>query len=762
MVVYQEIYIDRTMHIYGNQANANGSYSNEDKKTDSKYNENYWNGGKKGQEGYKGEDIFGAQEVEVVGAFSTGTAAKWTGIIHNGSGVETFDKSTAGSLKTNQWILLKANPESTAGLDSRPVTIKNNTSNTHGAGVLINGWLVSGSYTNEHIGDYLSIEGTKSFVDLDGKTQQQFNDQFSFGVYRTGENTPVAVGRSDSNGKISFPDAIYLTDEQRTSGTATFTYELRELSDNLSGDILIDSTIYELSIDLTTGSSEEFYKPVWNEQKKCYESKKVTTYRHYVSRVGYRKKEKSSWNYQQFSSGESPKIVKPSGNTTTFENTLVPVKDIEVSKQWVGTEESEQKEIQAQLQYRIKDSNNEYVNYGEPVTLKSPDWFYRWNDVPTQNAQKDYLEYRVKELEVPTGFISELVEGETRTEDRTTSGSVMKTVWAPISEFSTDTKYLIISDDHNAILKLQNTDGVINEINQESTGTIPANYKTVDTNQNIVYEDGISSLGTLFTVGSNTNLSGKKGTLLRLYSNEHIWLIIRALNSETGLKTQWTNEYSNDSWRQGLAVDSEGYLSVGYDNSFTKVTFFNGCFGTSSSTGASPVTIYAQQERKVPSSTTKSVTVQTFTLTNTKQNYKLEIKKIDKDDREKLLDGAEFSLYQGRDTQNLELIATGKTVNGSITFEGLDPGYYWLKETKQPDGYQEPSQNYIPVTIATSNEPTVLKVQTVENELIKYELPETGSTGTKIYTATGTILLLTGTSLYRYKRRRRRKGGEAH
>ncbi|WP_289966784.1 Cna B-type domain-containing protein [Faecalibaculum rodentium] len=113
---------------------------------------------------------------------------------------------------------------------------------------------------------------------------------------------------------------------------------------------------------------------------------------------------------------------------------MVPVKDIEVSKQWVGTEESEQKEIQAQLQYRIKDSNNEYVNYGEPVTLKSPDWFYRWNDVPTQNAQKDYLEYRVKELEVPTGFISELVEGETRTEDRTTSGSVMKTVWAPISD----------------------------------------------------------------------------------------------------------------------------------------------------------------------------------------------------------------------------------------------------------------------------------------------------------------------------------------
>lgn len=232
--------------------------------------------------------------------------------------------------------------------------------------------------------------------------------------------------------------------------------------------------------------------------------------------------------------------------------------------------------------------------------------------------------------------------------------------------------------------------------------------------------------------------------------------------SETGLKTQWTNEYSNDSWRQGLAVDSKGYLSVGYGNSFTNVTFFNGCFGTSSSTDASPVTIYAQQERKVPSSTTKSVTVQTFTLTNTKQNYKLEIKKIDKDDREKLLDGAEFSLYQGGDTQNLELIATGKTVNGSITFEGLDPGDYWLKETKQPDGYQEPSQNYIPVAIATSNKPTVLKVKTVENELIKYELPETGSAGTKIYTATGTFLLLTGTSLYRYKRRRRRKGGEAH
>lgn len=149
-----------------------------------------------------------------------------------------------------------------------------------------------------------------------------------------------------------------------------------------------------------------------------------------------------------------------------------------------------------------------------------------------------------------------------------------------------------------------------------------------------------------------------------------------------------------------------------------------------------------------------------FTITNTKISNRLVITKFN-DDKSVKLSNAVFELY--KDEYCTEFVDTYKTnPDGLIEISDLPESKYWLKEVKAPDGYEIPENPIIEISFDNNENASAYYAVDVTNKAILYELPETGSAGTKIYTATGTILLLTGTGLYRYKRRRNRKGGEAH
>ena len=184
------------------------------------------------------------------------------------------------------------------------------------------------------------------------------------------------------------------------------------------------------------------------------------------------------------------------------------------------------------------------------------------------------------------------------------------------------------------------------------------------------------------------------------------------------------------------------------------------------------------------------------------QEYVISIRKTELESQE-IVAGAEYGLYGS----NGELMATGTTdSSGKFTFVG-DPenGFilasgqlYYIQETQAPEGYhlsdtkywfsydgtQEeddyitnqmnaakleglyiedvdqwirdvPNHGYTDQAIITGEE--LAKPIEVQDELIRYELPETGSTGTRMYTIAG--LLLTGsavTALYREKCKKRR------
>lgn len=186
------------------------------------------------------------------------------------------------------------------------------------------------------------------------------------------------------------------------------------------------------------------------------------------------------------------------------------------------------------------------------------------------------------------------------------------------------------------------------------------------------------------------------------------------------------------------------------------------------------------------------------------EEYVISIRKTEQESQE-VVAGAEYGLYGS----NGELMATGTTDgSGKFTFVG-DPAngfilasgqLYYIQETKAPEGYylsdtrywfyyddsevDETYDNYIKNLLSAAeleglyretdklienvpnhgytNEEIVTGSELagpieVQDQLIWYELPETGSTGTRMYTIAG--LLLTGsaiTALYREKCKKRR------
>lgn len=165
----------------------------------------------------------------------------------------------------------------------------------------------------------------------------------------------------------------------------------------------------------------------------------------------------------------------------------------------------------------------------------------------------------------------------------------------------------------------------------------------------------------------------------------------------------------------------------------------------------------------------------------------LTIKKVSQDNQLMLLEGAEFDLYRaaykgesntvtGGSGGTVDLLPTGSYVKvnsssittgalgsnlGTATVSNLEPGEYYLIETKAPEGYILPTEalkftlTRSSVTVETktgeesllegSSESTVL---TVKNDSGK-ELPQTGGPGTIWYIVSGAFLMICSLVIYK-------------
>lgn len=167
-----------------------------------------------------------------------------------------------------------------------------------------------------------------------------------------------------------------------------------------------------------------------------------------------------------------------------------------------------------------------------------------------------------------------------------------------------------------------------------------------------------------------------------------------------------------------------------------------------------------------------------FTITNTLNVAAFTIKKVDKENPDKLLEGATFELVKA--TENWEPIdpenpvATATTgVDGKVAFNDIPFGHYLLYETKAPAGYKLP-KDPVRVTVAADMVTLIIDGQTIpiptpsgegetsadatipnkEND----KLPVAGGAGTLWFTGGG--LALAGAAALLYFKQRRNKGEE--
>ena len=90
----------------------------------------------------------------------------------------------------------------------------------------------------------------------------------------------------------------------------------------------------------------------------------------------------------------------------------------------------------------------------------------------------------------------------------------------------------------------------------------------------------------------------------------------------------------------------------------------------------------------------------------------------------KMLDGVEFSLYDGNDTACTNAIATAKSVNGTVTFDKLKFGTYLIKETKTVGNYIIDDTVY-KAEVTEENVNTYASLQGVKNNTLINDLPRT-------------------------------------
>lgn len=156
----------------------------------------------------------------------------------------------------------------------------------------------------------------------------------------------------------------------------------------------------------------------------------------------------------------------------------------------------------------------------------------------------------------------------------------------------------------------------------------------------------------------------------------------------------------------------------------------------------------------------KDGTMITQTITNTKIVTKLNLIKIEKNNKEHLLRNAEFALYTANDNYTYEEsnLVTNKIKTGSdgrATVNGLVPGKYVLKETKAPEGYSI-NVDGASATIKESKDKNVTVPTSLKDTKLS-ALPSTGGIGTTIFTIAGCLIMVTAAGLFFASRKRTNK-----
>lgn len=702
------------------------------------------------QYGY--EDYFCAFNSIISGTMLGGSSANWSGTVDGIPVVVAKDEI----VQSTYLMGLDSNPEQ-SGIDQAlqyaKVYVNGNDSYTHGGGILGNGYLVIGESDELEVYSRLKVEATKELSG--GKLEA---GQFEFIIENKNTGFLVAKGTNEEDGTIVFDHMIPFSEE----GTYEFLiYEKQTSEEEGAYDgILMDTTQYKLTVKVGKIVEDvgDFLK-----------------YRYVIESMITEKQNGGEWEtVQAIYNPENPDnkpVTLSLTRGTSFHNIIAETTKFSVMKKWVG--DVAVNEISVQL---LQNGSA----YGDAIVLSNAnDWTYTWaEELPLYNVnpatgEKTYYTYSVKEL-------NSLEEYEVTYDSFNVTES--KNVWIPYTEdeLIEGKEYIIVSPDGAYVLYVSSLGGyhTLTEIDKATAAmqndSIVVNGQQYD---NYFYDNIISTASIYRAENHNGNL-----ILKSIVVQDNMPLTSNWENGDKVLKSAWwplKNMYVGNVRTCFGTNDANSKDMIVFENNKFDAVDYN-------SWNSNAAKLYTR-------ATTSAESQTIFTITNTKVEeekvtYKVNLTKVSAENNEVLLAGAKFALYHADENGEADLsrqiifskegqgvyryltakesteilptdISDAVTVRGGkLIFTELPKGKYMLVELEAPNGYLVIEPMLISVGEDSGQEKTYPIM--IEDEVYQeaYELPDTGGSGTKVYTAGG-ILLLTVSVLLYIERKNRKKGG---
>ena len=682
------------------------------------------------QEGY--EDYFSAFNSVIEGTMLGGEASNWTGST-DGLAVRAEKEDT---LSASYVMGLVSNPTDVgkqAAEEAAKVYINGNESFVHGGGVLCNGYLFIGNVKTVEVFSRLQIDASKALLGEDGSGQQLIKDQFQFEIKSVDTGMIVATGTNEADGKIPFDRMIPLREE------GIYTYHVYEVPNENTKGLIMDSTIYEIVVqvsrekkeDLLDGIEKYNYEVTHLKVDKIFGDTRTT-----IQDLDPEDKDQHAVDIQL-------------SDDAAFKNVKCDITNIKVAKKWSDTEEADQTPVYIQLKQNGQ-------AYGDVVNLSEEnDWQYTWEEIPLREIIDGEIfkyEYSVEEVNAPSGF-------EVTYDTKAHSDS--KTVWAPLEDepLKEGGKYILVSADEKYIFRPYAADKVESHWHMEIDGEIQ--------------EDELPA-ESIFTGAKADVTAGEKIVLKNITRDWAIPTISTQYDGAQGLKLRWDNLSDLYAGDTQISYHSENGLT-GED---WEMICENGAFWYTEKSNVTPenaVKIYTQKTTAVSSEIVFTVTNKKIDVENIR--YSVDLTKVSKYNSNLYLEGATFQvLAEGEDGETVPLtfkrITAGSyeycepdeegaltevstAFGGKLILKGLPADEYILRETKAPNGYQTSEDQKI--TLGDPLEQTVsIVVESDSEERLVFEFPETGGTGTSIYTISGVLMLAISALLFIKRKKEKR------